>query len=387
MPNRYYSLGSSQLLNGQKTEKLIVLGAGWAANRFLSSIDKKRYDITVVSPRNHFLFTPLLPSTTVGTLDFRSIIEPMRKSRRAGWLFFQAACTDVDADKKIITCEETCGESHRQFSLQFDKLIVAIGADNNTYDIPGVKEYALFLKELNDARKIRSKIIECFERASIPGVSAEERARLLNFVVVGGGPTGVEFVSELSDFFWEDLHHYFPDVPVNEVRITLLEASHTILSAFHKALVERIMVNIKRQGVDVRTHALVTKVLPDAVYLADGTKIPYGLLVWSTGVGPRPLAKKLNWPKTKQGRFVVDDHLRVQTLQDVYAMGDCAEIEGYPLMATAQVAVQQARYLAKILNTYTMNPNAQIPPFRYKFLGTMVYTGGHKSAMVSFAKI
>jgi NADH:ubiquinone reductase (non-electrogenic) len=306
----------------------------------------------------------------------------MRSSKKhPEWNFFQAACLDIDANTKTLTCEERAvrESEHRVFKLNYDKLVVTIGADNNTYNIPGVQENTYFLKELDDARKIRQKIIECFERASIPGTSGEERSKLLNFVIVGGGPTGVEFAGELSDFFWEDLRHYFPTIPVNEVRFTLVEASTTILGAFHKALVDHAMVTIKRQGVDIRTHSLVKEVRKNEVHLADGTVIPCGLIVWSTGVGPRDLAKKLGWQKTKQGRFIVDDHLRVMELKDVYAAGDCAEIEANPLPATAQVAQQQGRYIAKAFNTMAKDPQATVDPFKFHYLGITTYVGSNKS--------
>ena len=141
--------------------------------------------------------------------------------------------------------------------MDYDKLIIAVGAQCNTFNIEGVTENALFLKELADSRKIRNRIIECFEQASIPTLSTEERKRILNTVIVGGGPTGVEFAGELSDFFWHDLRRCFPNIPINEVKITVLEASHNILSAFDKRLVERALTNLKKLSVDIRTDTVV----------------------------------------------------------------------------------------------------------------------------------
>jgi len=235
----------------------------------------------------------------------------------------------------------------------------------------------IFLKELHDARKIRGRIIELFERASLPTRSMEEKRELLHIVIVGGGPTGIEFGGELSDFFWRDLSRYFPDAPIHAVQITILEASNKILSAFDQTLVKQALRSIMKTGVHIRTDTLVKQVKPNAVVLADGSEIKCGMVVWSTGNGPNRLVQSLNFPKTKQGKIRVDDHLRVLGMEDVFALGDCAEIESDPLPATAQVAQGQGHYLASFLNGKTKEP------FHFKYLGVMAYIGHQHSIMDS----
>jgi len=139
------------------------------------------------------LFTPLLPSTTTGVLDFRSIIEPIRSTKH-DLHYYQAECEGINPVTKTIKCAESYN-CNIKFELSYDELVIAVGAENNTFHIPGVHEHCFFLKELHHSRAIRSAIIRCFEEASIPGISHEQR-RQLNFVVVGGGPTGVEFAGE-----------------------------------------------------------------------------------------------------------------------------------------------------------------------------------------------
>jgi len=343
-----------------------------------------KYDVTVISPRNHFLFTPLLCSTTTGVLEFRSIMETIRTTRNE-FQFVQGFANSIDFEKKIVFCSEWL-DKEKHFDMKYDKLVIGVGADNNTYDIPGVEGNVYFLKELSDARRVRNRIIDLLEEASIPGISIEERKRLLNFVVVGGGPTGVEFAAELSDFFWNDVLKYYPDIHIHELKITLLEAGNSILSAFSKKLVEQAMKNIKRQGIDMKLHTRVKQVLPNRIVLDDDSVINCGMIVWSTGVGPRRLVKGLGTSvQLDQGRLLVDGHLQLKNVPGVYALGDCALVEGQPLPATAQVAHQEGTYLARLFNgkLATNKDTKQIETFQYYPLGLMAYIGAYKSVFDS----
>ncbi|HNO11637.1 MAG TPA: FAD-dependent oxidoreductase, partial [bacterium] len=166
-------------------KQLLILGTGFGGFSLMKGIRSDLYDVTVVSTRNHFLFTPLLPSTTVGTIEFRSIIEPVRLARK-DVTFYQAGATALHPEKRTVTCRNIADA--QTFELHYDTLVIAVGAVNNTFKIPGVAEYAYFLKELRDARRIRQRIIDNFERASTPGLDAAEMQRRLHIVVVGGGP-------------------------------------------------------------------------------------------------------------------------------------------------------------------------------------------------------
>jgi len=349
--------------------RVVILGSGWGSFRFLRNLDKSKYEVTVVSPRNHFLFTPLLASTTVGTLDFRSIIQNVRSSKK-DLHFYQAHCTAIDFNSKQLTCVE----KENVFQLPYDKLVIGVGCKNHTFGIPGVEEHAYFLKELHHARAIRSKIIECFERASLPNKKSEERVKLLHFVIVGGGPTSVEFAAELSDFLWQDVGRYFPEVPLAEVKLTLLEAGHHILSMFDKRLVDKAIRNLAKRGVTVRTDCGVRGVTEKGVHLSDGTYMDCGMVIWSTGVGPRALVEGFTTIRqSRQHRILVDDHLRVPGVNGVYALGDCAQIENMPLACTAQVAEQQGKYLAKVFNKNLDGP------FKFLFRGLLLYTGRYEA--------
>lgn len=353
--------------------RVLVLGSGFAAMSLLKNIDGHRHHLTVVSPRNHFLFTPLLPSTTVGTLEFRSIIESVRTACPDA-LYYQGEATAIDPSNRSVRWRSTLDDS--EFSLSYDLLVIAVGATSNTFGIPGVREHAHFLKELADARSIRSSIIECFERAARPGLPVEERRRLLHFVVVGGGPTGVEFAAELNDFIVQDLRR--PYGPLMEsVAITLLEAGPSILTTFDAALQAYTLKVFRRQRITVRTHSPVVELQASSIVLSDGSAFPYGMVVWTAGIVPVRFIQNLDLPKDQAGRLLTDEFLRVKSLENVYAAGDAMAIEAQPFPSTAQTAQQEGKYLARSFNH--MARSRPITPFAYRHYGMLAYVGGGRA--------
>lgn len=200
-------------------KKLVVLGTGWAGYSVVKNINKKLYDVIVVSPRNHFLFTPLLNSTTVGTLEFRSIIEPIRNTKFRDDHHFQLSrAIALKPEENCLICKAELTD--QEYQLSYDELVIAVGCTSNTFGIPGVRENTFFLKEISDARRVRDRIISNFELSLYPDISDEEREKLLHFVIVGGGPTGVEFGAELYDFITRDVTRLYPGEK-KDVKVTL----------------------------------------------------------------------------------------------------------------------------------------------------------------------
>ncbi|CAM6047802.1 unnamed protein product [Sphagnum compactum] len=379
--------------------RLVVLGSGWGACRLLKDIDTRLYDVICVSPRNHMVFTPLLASTCVGTLEFRSVAEPVRSIQPALSLlpdsyYFLARCTDINTDQHEVHCEalqedidDGKGEGGNKFTVAYDKLVIATGAEASTFGITGVHEHALFLRDVKNAMDIRTKLLLNLMKCEIPGTSMEEKARLLHCVVVGGGPTGVEFSGELSDFIRHDVHRKFAHVK-DLIHVTLIEANE-ILSSFDVRLREYAVNQLTKTGVKL-VQGMVKEVLPEKLLLTDGTEVPYGLLVWSTGVGPSPFVRNLPFEKSPGGRIGVDETLKVPGVEDVYSIGDCS---GYlertnktVLPALAQVAERQGKYVAKALNKMAKagegHAKAHITPadpFVYRHLGSMATVGRYKA--------
>lgn len=353
--------------------RLVILGTGFGALSLVKALDTSRYDVVVVSPRNHFLFTPLLPSTTVGTLEFRSIIEPIRHARH-GITFYQAKCTALDTDTKTISCEGAF--TSNTFELPYDSLVIGVGAISNTFGVPGVAENALFLKKLSDARKIRRRICACFERAALPFCTDEDRESLLRFVVVGGGPTGIEMAAELSDFIERDIVRWFPEL-APQSHILVLEARGEILSQFDARLSHYAINHLKKTRVDLRTGTAVKEVREASVVVNKDEEILCGMVVWSTGIGPTKLVTSTPFAKDRQSRILVDGGLRVPEADGIFVVGDCAAVEGHDLPPTAQVAQQQGAWLGKYFNRIARGKDGG--EFKYKHLGMMAYIGGHRA--------
>lgn len=330
--------------NEWKKKRVVVLGTGWAGTSFLKDLDVSSYDVQVVSPRNYFAFTPLLPSVTCGTVEARSIVEPVRniiKKRNGEIQFFEAECVKIDAAKNKVFCKsyfENNVIGAEDFSLEYDYLVVAIGAQVNTFNTPGVTENCHFLKELEDAQKLRRSVIDCFEKASIPGLTEEERRTNLHFVVVGGGPTGVEFAAELHDFIQEDLVNVYPMVK-DLVKITLIQSGDHILNMFDERISTFAEKKFQRDCIEVQTGCRVLSVSDKEITMkvkskGEITSIPHGLVVWSTGISTRPVVKDFMEQIGQANRRVLatNEWLRVKECENVYALGDCATIDQRKIM-------------------------------------------------------
>lgn len=413
--------GSSPKRIGKK--QVVVLGTGWAAHSFIKVIDEEAYDVTLVSPRNFYFFTPLLAATAVGTIEFRSVVDPIRRANPFV-NFYEGVATGIDLDRSEIECvpinrraDSTASEvDHTDvaapFRVRYDYLLVTVGEKAGTFGVPGVRENAHFLKEISDSIRLRNSIIGAFEEAALPlpSMTDAERRDKLHFVVVGGGPTGCEFAGELSDFVINDLRvKYASLLPL--VRVTLLQSRDSILTSFESNLQDRALDNFANRSIDVLLKARVANVTKDVITLGDGREIRYGVLVWAAGNSPRDLTKTIidavnvkaglrsvggvlekgegdvtSAPQPNERKLTVDDWLRVRGTENVFALGDCSYLPAGPLPATAQVAGQQGAYMARAFRKLQKSGverewTQAVKPFRFLSLGAMAYIGDTKALL------
>lgn len=330
---------------GMKEQKhkprLVILGTGWGSVALLKQLNAGDYHVTVVSPSNHFLFTPMLPSATVGTLEFRSLVEPIRKIvKRVKGHFIKASAVDVDFSSKLIELEHVDGDGKKtSFYLPYDKLVVGVGSITNPHGVQGL-EHCHFLKDISDARRIRNAVIHNLETASLPTTNDEERRRLLSFVVSGGGPTGVEFAAELYDMLNEDLCKFYPRLLRNEISVHVIQSRGHILNTYDEALSKYAEERLAHDQVDVQTNSRVKEVQADKILFTQKDEngktvtkeLPMGFCLWSTGVAQTEFAEKLAAKfenQTNRHALETDTHLRLvgAPLGDVYAIGDCSTVQ------------------------------------------------------------
>ncbi|KAI0828503.1 FAD/NAD-P-binding domain-containing protein [Trametes gibbosa] len=408
-----------QLPHDPTKKTLVILGSGWGATSLLNSLDTTDYNVVIVSPKNYFLFTPLLPSVAVGTLSPRSILQPTRyvtRHKKRQVTVIEASATDVDPTTKTVSFADT-SEIQGLVStktIPYDYLVFAVGAEVQTFNIPGVKENACFMKELEDAEKMQRRFLDCLESAAFPGQSTEEVKRLLHMVVVGGGPTGIELSGELHDFLEQDLRSWYPEL-AEYVRISLVEALPSVLPMFSKQLIDYTESTFKEAKIDILTKTMVKEVKDKSVVLQlpDKTiaEVPCGLVVWAAGNKSRKVTQELmaKFPDAQKNRrgIDVDDCLRMNGSNgSIFAIGDCSATSYAP---TAQVASQEGAYLARVLAQIakkdeiearvqelqsSTEPEAKaerahlekrlaklekIRPFKYSHQGSLAYIGSDKA--------
>ncbi|KAJ9530429.1 hypothetical protein QJQ45_000803 [Haematococcus lacustris] len=369
---------SSPQLRPKKQDKprVVVLGSGWGSVSFIKSLPpqisklypslieelaagsisaplslSEQYDVVLVSPRNFFLYTPLLPAVATGTMEERSIVEPVRNFVQGKAEFYQALAKDVDPVAKELVCcfPDDNGFPEACFKISYDVLVVSVGSVNNTFGIKGVESHCNFFKSIEDAKMLRNRVSECFERAALPVTSPEERKRLLSFVVVGGGPTGVEVAAELYDMIHDDLRKLYPSL-IEDVQIRIIELMDHVLSTYDRAISIYTAEQFKRTGVQLVLNSRVASVGDGVVNVVDKanqvTEIKFGACVWATGVAMNPLVKQLQQKLEGQSHFrsiMTDEYLRVNgSGGSIWAIGDAATIDQPKALDFADSLFQQA---------------------------------------------
>ena len=350
------------------TPTVVVVGAGFGGLRAARALRRAPVQVVLVDRNNYHLFQPLLYQVATAGLEPEEIAKPARAILRGqkNFDFRMVDVTRVDFAAKRL---ETSGGP-----MNYDVLVLAPGGETNFFGLESMQRHGLGLKDIPDAIEIRNHVLTCFEQAMLEP-DAERRRALLTFIVVGGGPTGVEIAGALSELIRLVLVKDYPRLNIKDVRILLLEATDRLLAAMPERLREAAGKTLWRKYVEVRFGAVVADYDGQRLRLKSGELIPAQTVIWAAGVRASPLNATLGLPAARQGRIPVEPTLQVTGHPEVFIIGDAAyrEQDGEPLPMVAPVAIQMGQSVAR--NIARQLRGQPLAPFRYRDQGTLATIG------------
>jgi len=354
-------------------KRVVIIGAGFAGLATAHALRNADTEVVLIDRRNHHIFQPLLYQVAMAVLSPAEIAAPIRqmevKQRNLSVLL--AEVTGVDLASRTIEASSP-GAGVRK--IAFDYLVIATGMSPHYFGHDEFARYAPGLKSLNDAETIRAKILGAFELAEATDDEAE-RARLMRFVLVGAGPTGVELAASLAHMAKVTLRGNFRRIDPANAHIILLEGAKRVLPAFAESVSLKVATRLEKLGVKVVTDAKVETV-DDKGVIASGIRIPSATVLWTAGVVASPIPKMLGTKTDKAGRALVDPFLKVVDTPGVFVVGDAASVmqKGHPVSGVAQAAFQEGRYVGRLIAKELKGKKVK-RPFHYFDKGNMVVVG------------
>jgi NADH dehydrogenase len=345
----------------------LILGGGFAGSYVARRLGKR--GCTIVSPENFMLFTPMLPEAASGTLEPRHTVVPLRVMCPHSDLILGRAVAHDAAGRRV---QVETGE--RVFWLGYADLVIALGAVVRTLPIPGLAEHALGFKSLSEAIHLRNHVLQRLEVAAAASAPAHRR-RELTFVFVGAGYAGVEALAELADLV-RDALRFYPMLQSEPQHWVLVDAAPKILPEIPTRLGDYAAALLMRRGVDIRVGTTLDEVEPHAARLSDGDRLLTSTVVWTAGVRANPMLGELGLPLDERGRVRVDQTMRVEGEEHLWALGDCAAVPNLATPGrvdppTSQHALRQAKRLAR-------NLAGENRPYRFRMLGEVATLGRYR---------
>ncbi len=354
-------------------KKVIIIGGGFGGLSAAKALKNADVEITLIDKTNHHLFQPLLYQVATAALSPADIASPIRSilSKQNNINVIMGEVTNIDLNENKVFIKE--------IFYEYDYLIVAVGSKHSYFGNDNWESAAPGLKTMNDALKIRENILLSFEKAEIIGKSSEVE-KFLTFVIVGGGPTGVELAGAIAEIARKTLMKDFRKIDLTKTKVILIEALDRLLYSFDPKLSEHAKKDLQNLGVEVLLNTKVTSLNHDGVYLNDKF-IPTKNIIWAAGNVIPPLIKDLNAVMDKSGRIIVEPDCSIKNFPNIFVIGDAALFiqNNKPLAGIAPVAIQQGRFVAKIISKNI--PKEKRKPFKYFDKGTMATIGKAKAVL------
>ena len=359
-------------------KKVLIVGGGFggftAAKELCKRIrDREDVGVLVLARDNFFTFWPMVAGIVSSDIDSRNVAQPLRRALiTAGASFRRAEFKGVNHEEKTITADGG-------IEFPYDQLVISIGGQPNFFGIPGVEEHALTMRGIEDAERVRNRVIERFEEVSLTREEVPESK--LTFVVIGGGATGVETATELYNLVHDALAPDYPNIDPHRVRIFLLEGLDHILPELDPSLRRAARARLYNEGIEVRTKAIAEEITADRVKLKNGDEIMTENVIWTAGNRPNQTINDLGLPMDERNGIKVDEYFRVKDHPGIWAIGDCAAIpdirekDGRDVPPNAQAAVQEGRVVAKNILATLDGREDELEAFEYRPLGQLVELG------------
>ncbi|PKL84927.1 MAG: FAD-dependent oxidoreductase [Ignavibacteriae bacterium HGW-Ignavibacteriae-1] len=352
-------------------KRVVIIGAGFGGLELAKSLNKKKIDVTLIDRNNHHLFQPLLYQVASSALSPADIAAPIRSIFR------------YSPNIKIIMNEAVSIDTYTQTvrlnegSVSYDYLVLAPGSRHSYFGNNQWEKFAPGLKEITDALKIRENLIESFERAEM-SASRHDKQKNLTFVIVGGGPTGVEMAGAIAEIARRTLLPDYPLIAENEIKVILVDASSQLLGAYPDALSDYTKSALENMGVEVRLNTRVSDISENVVTTNNGT-IEAANVIWAAGNEASPLIKCLDTQMDKIGRAIVDKYMNIPGNENVFVIGDsafCTDEDGKEVPGIAPAAMQQAKFVADVIL------HGKSKHFKYRDKGMMATIGKAKAVSV-----
>jgi NADH dehydrogenase len=364
-----------------KTTRIVIAGGGfaglYAAMHFEKRLARRAdVEVTLISRDNFILFTPMLHEVAAGDLYPGDIVNPLRRILRHVKVVEADVCT-VDLTGRIVGC--TGGLAERELNFEFDHLLLTLGSETNFFDMQGLRDWAVTMKNLADASLLRNRMVALFEEA-VFHTDDEVRRQLLTFVTAGGGFSGTETTGAVNDFV-RDAVRYYPQLSEQLIRVVMVHPGNFLLPELGEELGRYAEHKLRQRNVEVIKGARVASYDGLVVTLSDGTSIPARTLIWTAGVNPSPVIASLPCEK-ERGRLLVSEYLAVTGVPGLWAAGDCAAV---PILntetfhpPTAQHGLREGVMVAKNIEATILDRS--LKPFRYKMMGQLASIG-HRSGV------